>query len=128
MKKSLFFALAAAFAVSFTACNNAAKTEGGENAAEQPTEQTAEPAEAAPAAGSLDQAINDYDKVVDEYIVLFDKVKAGDAAAIQESQSLMSKVTEVSQTLSAKASEMTPEQAQKLADISKKFQDAAMKK
>ncbi len=75
-------------------------------------------------AKALDQAISDYEKLVDDYIIIYNRIKSGDTDANKEIESLSSRAAEIAQVLQDNASGMTPEHAERMTKIAEKMQKA----
>jgi hypothetical protein len=127
MKKYLLIATVA-FGLSLTACGGGQKTETATPATEAaqpavtaPTDSTATPTV------STDDVLAKYEGIINQAIVLQEKVAKGDAASAQELSKLSEQMTVISADLQKAAANLTPEQTQKLAELGKKWADAAAK-
>ncbi|MEO8666467.1 MAG: hypothetical protein ABI462_13330 [Ignavibacteria bacterium] len=74
-----------------------------------------------------DKMIDDYDKIMKEYVAIVQAVKKGDATQTAKMQELSTKTQEWSKKLAEIAPKLTPEQSQRIANISKESADAMSK-
>jgi hypothetical protein len=72
----------------------------------------------------VDAAMKEYESVMMEYIAVAKKVKT-DPSAANELSALTQKTTTMSQNMASVAAKMTPEQAQKWADMSQRLSKEA---
>jgi len=124
MKKYLLIATAA-LGLSFAACTGGQKTESA-----QPANDAAQPEVTAPAPATVnpDSALVQYESLIDQAIDLQGKLLKGDASVTQDLQNVTDQMTAAYTALQNAAANLTPDQAQKLADLVKKWADAAPNK
>jgi hypothetical protein len=77
------------------------------------------------AASDWAAVLKDYEKVTDELVALYPKLKTGDTAAAQQVSALTPKYSELAAKIAAAAAtELTPEQLKKFQEIGAKYQKA----
>jgi len=123
MKKFVMIAFVAA-ATLFTACNTKTEGAGKDNKDSVQVEATTPEATENKAEGDL---VDRYSALVDKLIVLQEKAKKGDTAAVQESAKLQEEAMALATEFQQQAGTMTAEQQAKFAEIAKRLTDAAMK-
>lgn len=121
MKKFFLMLTVAAFTASFVACDSK-KSETGASDQDSTNVEVVTPADTTAAEGD---ALAKYTELVEKAVALYPKVKTGDASAVQEYTKVAQDIANMSQDLQKELANMTPEQAAKFAEISKKFADAA---
>jgi len=77
--------------------------------------------------GDVDKMIDDYSKIMKEYVAIVQTVKKGDATQTAKMQELSNKTQEWSKKLAEIAPKLTPQQSQRIADISKEGAEAMSK-
>ncbi|SHG14508.1 hypothetical protein [Dysgonomonas macrotermitis] len=117
MKKIFLMLTVAAFTASFVACDSK-KSETGASDQDSTNVEVVTPA-------AEGDALAKYTELVEKAVALYPKVKTGDASAVQEYTKVAQDIANMSQDLQKELANMTPEQAAKFAEISKKFADAA---
>lgn len=121
--KKISIALFAATAIFFSSCGGGAKSEKPSDVAATQTEQQSENTSESTSSASGD-FLTKYEEVVNKAIPLAEKVKAGDAAAIQEYTSLAQELSQFTQDNQTAISALSPADAQKYTELSQKFADA----
>lgn len=76
-------------------------------------------------AGSLDEALDQYEEFVDSYVKLLKKAAEGDEGAVSEYMEMLQKAEGVAEQLSKAEKEMTTEQLNRLMKIQTKLTQAA---
>ncbi len=70
---------------------------------------------------NLDKILDDYEKLIDEYIRLVKAAKAGDSTAMLESVSILERYQDLGERLEKNKEAMTPKQMKKFLRIQKKL-------
>lgn len=117
MKKISMMVAIAALSLSFAAC-------GGKSDAPK-TDSADSTAVATPATTEEADALVKYEALVTKAIELQEKVKKGDAAALEEYTKLGEEMASISTELSQEIAKMTPEQAAKFTELGQKLAAAA---
>ena len=83
---------------------------------------TVEPAASISSGNSVDKLLADYEKFIDDYASLMQKVKAGDTSVTADAQKFESEVKEwAAKWDGLPENDFTPEQARRLIEINQKF-------
>ncbi|THF53342.1 hypothetical protein E6C50_03830 [Flavobacterium supellecticarium] len=132
IKKS-HLTLIAALAISLTSCKNN-KTEEETSLDEVTTtyetpvsetdENTIEVAATSTDENATDAYLKSYEEFVDQYIILMEDAKSGDASAMTKYVEYMEKATDLSQKMEKSENEMTPAQMTKFLKIQAKLTQA----
>lgn len=125
--------LIAALAISLTSCKNN-KTEEETSLDEVTTtyetpvsetdENTIEVAATSTDENATDAYLKSYEEFVDQYIILMEDAKSGDASAMTKYVEYMEKATDLSQKMEKSENEMTPAQMTKFLKIQAKLTQA----
>lgn len=115
MKKILMVVTAAAFLVACGGKSTSTKTEDT-NATQ--VEATTEAKEEVKEEGDV---LSQYEALIEKAIEVYPKVKAGDATAVAEYQKIAEDMGALSTKLTEEMSTMTPEQANKFAELGQKL-------
>lgn len=78
------------------------------------------------AASDWDSILDSYEKYVNNYIAVMEKIKAGDMSAMQESASLLESANSLSKKLENAKEDLTPEQMTRYVKIISKMTAAMM--
>jgi hypothetical protein len=73
--------------------------------------------------GDFDVVIDEYEEMIQEYIIFVEKAEAGDLSALGSYMKLASKLTIVSMKLATIMPKLTPEQLERFNEIDEKYQD-----
>lgn len=73
--------------------------------------------------GDFDSVIDEYEEMIQEYIIFVEKAEAGDLSALGSYMKLASKLAIVSMKLATIMPKLTPEQLERFNEIDEKYQD-----
>ena len=122
MKKLFTLFAVTAFALSMTACGGNSNSNKNTESTETQTEAAAEVAAPAAEEGNV---LDKYEKLVNQAIEVYPKVKAGDAAATQEYMKIAEEMSKMAEELTTEMANMTPEQVQRFSELGQKWAAAA---
>lgn len=96
-----------------------------EVAVESDEVESSEDGEPSEASGDMDEVLNEYEKLIDDYIAMTKKVKSGDMTAMADCASLLKQANTTQEKLEAAKGDMTPAQAKRLTELIGKLAKAA---
>jgi ABC-type Fe3+-hydroxamate transport system substrate-binding protein len=118
MKKIVMMLAMAAFVVSFAAC-------GGKTTQTTTEESTTLTEETVTPASAEGDVLAKYEELVNKAIDLYPKVLEGDANATQSYGEIALEISKISQDVSTALATASPEQQQRIAELGRKFAEAA---